>query len=191
VTRRRFLGACGAAAALGSASAGQPRKTKNLILVTADGLRWQDLFTGIDPGLMNRKDAGMMENGAPQLRDRLWKARPEDRRMALLPYFWGALAPLGNARSGLESSPRLFSPIADPVTSCAVAHAASTIATIATVPSTTVPACSDQTSSIVDASTATPQSSKTVWSPRPEGWASRASVSTAASAHHNSVPVPD
>ena len=108
MTRRRFLGACGAAAALGSASAGQPRKTKNLILVTADGLRWQDLFTGIDPGLMNRKDAGMMENGAPQLRDRLWKARPEDRRMALLPYFWGALAPLGLVLGNLTKGSSLL-----------------------------------------------------------------------------------
>lgn len=73
----------------------QTRKTTNLILVTADGMRWQDLFTGIDPALMREKDAGMTETGAPELRDRLWKPRPAERRMALMPYFWGTLAPAG------------------------------------------------------------------------------------------------
>jgi len=33
--------------------------------------------------------------GAPELRDRLWKTQPEARRLALLPYFWGTLAPSG------------------------------------------------------------------------------------------------
>jgi len=104
MTRRRFLATCGAAAALASAGAAQQRKTKNLILVTADGLRWQDLFTGIDPLLMNQKDAGMTETGAPELRDLLWKPDPGERRLALLPYFWGTLAPsgvvLGNVTKG-------------------------------------------------------------------------------------------
>jgi Type I phosphodiesterase / nucleotide pyrophosphatase len=82
----------------------QTRKTRNLILVTADGLRWQDLFTGIDPLLMTQKDAGMTETGAPELRQRLWKPQAEDRRLALLPFFWGTLAPqgivLGNVNKG-------------------------------------------------------------------------------------------
>ncbi|MGC9945784.1 MAG: twin-arginine translocation signal domain-containing protein [Bryobacteraceae bacterium] len=40
MTRRNFLSSCGAAAALASSGAAQQRKPKNLILVTADGLRW-------------------------------------------------------------------------------------------------------------------------------------------------------
>ena len=103
MTRRRFL-LSGAAAAMASAIAAPGRKTKNLILVTADGMRWQDLFTGIDPLLMKQKDAGMDEPGAPELRDRLWKPQPAERRMALLPYFWRTLAPsgvvLGNLAKG-------------------------------------------------------------------------------------------
>jgi len=91
------------AAAAGPLAAGG-RKTRNLILVTSDGLRWQDLFTGIDPALMNDKEAGMTETGAPALRDRLWKRQAEDRRLALMPYFWGTLAPsgvvLGNRTKG-------------------------------------------------------------------------------------------
>src|SRR5438552_1767011 len=37
----------------------QPRRTRNIILVTSDGLRWQELFGGIDPLLASEKSAGM------------------------------------------------------------------------------------------------------------------------------------
>ena len=70
-----------------------PTKTRNVILVTADGLRWQDLFGGMDPLLMNRKEAGMQ--AARALRLRLWDPSPERRRERLLPFFWTELAPRG------------------------------------------------------------------------------------------------
>jgi len=65
-------------------------KTRNVILITADGLRWQDLFTGIDPLLMNAKEAGMKD--AKDRRDRYWRDTPEERRRALMPFFWTKLA---------------------------------------------------------------------------------------------------
>lgn len=70
-----------------------PAQSKNVVLITADGLRWQELFTGIDPLLMNEKDAGMKD--AAELRKRLWKETPEERRKALMPFFWGELAARG------------------------------------------------------------------------------------------------
>src|SRR5687767_13605089 len=100
-TRRSFL----STALLTTAARGawaQSRKTRYLILVTADGLRWQDLFSGIDAGLMNEKAAGM--DKAEALRKRLWRTTPEERRIALLPFFWGKLASqgvvLGNVAKG-------------------------------------------------------------------------------------------
>ena len=67
-----------------------------------DGLRWQDLFGGIDPRLMNEKSAGMAD--APQLRKQFYRETPEQRREALLPFFWKQLAPrgvvLGNVQKG-------------------------------------------------------------------------------------------
>jgi hypothetical protein len=83
---------------------GAPRKTKAVMLVTVDGLRWQEIFGGIDPRLMNEKSAGMTETGAAALRERLTKETPEARREALLPFFWQKLAPhgivLGNVNKG-------------------------------------------------------------------------------------------
>ena len=105
--RREFVISGAALTAALRAAAATARKTQNLILVTSDGLRWQDFFTGIDPQLMNEKEAGMGEAAA--LRNRLWRASPEERRSVLMPFFWQTLAPqgvvLGNVNKG--SSVRL------------------------------------------------------------------------------------
>jgi hypothetical protein len=78
------------------------RETRNVILVTADGLRWQDLFSGMDPLLKDAKGTGM--DGADALKAKLWRETPEERRQALMPFFWSALAPqgvvLGNLKKG-------------------------------------------------------------------------------------------
>jgi hypothetical protein len=68
-------------------------RVENIVLITADGLRWQELFNGIDPLLMNEKSAGMAD--AAQLRERLWADSPEERRTKLMPFFWRELAPQG------------------------------------------------------------------------------------------------
>jgi hypothetical protein len=106
VNRRSFLSTASAAALTaitGSLPAATPaRRTKHIVLVTSDGVRWQDLFTGIDPLLMNEKTAGMGE--AQKLRESLWKETPEERRKALMPFFWNTLVPrgivLGNVKKG-------------------------------------------------------------------------------------------
>jgi len=71
--------------------AAQP--ARNVILITADGLRWQELLGGIDARLMNEKAAGMER--AQAIRDRYWRETPEARREVLMPYFWKQIAPRG------------------------------------------------------------------------------------------------
>jgi hypothetical protein len=77
-------------------------KVENVVLVTADGLRWQELFTGIDPLLMKEKTASMADAG--QLRDRLWADTPEQRRTRLMPFFWQELAPKGVVLGNLNKN---------------------------------------------------------------------------------------
>src|ERR1700686_1786502 len=83
-------------------STAAPRETRNIILVTADGLRWQDLFGGMDPILKDEKKTGMED--AVALKAKLWRPTPEARREALMPFFWTTLAPqgvvLGNENKG-------------------------------------------------------------------------------------------
>ncbi|HEY3838325.1 MAG TPA: hypothetical protein VGL72_17220, partial [Bryobacteraceae bacterium] len=90
--RRDFLAAAMAAPAFGAAR----RKSRHIVLFTSDGVRWQDLFIGIDPELMHEKSAGMGTGTGPEaLRSELWKPTPEERRAALMPFFWNTLVPRG------------------------------------------------------------------------------------------------
>ena len=68
-------------------------QTENVVLVTADGLRWQDLFRGIDPQVANSDDVGMKD--ADALRNRLKGDSTEERRAKLMPFFWSVIAEKG------------------------------------------------------------------------------------------------
>lgn len=97
----RPLQKCMVAALLCLTGSAAPLKTRNVILVTADGLRWQDLFGGLDPLLKDEKSAGM--DKAAAVKSRFWRALPDERRRALLPFFWtlaGKGVVLGNVKKG-------------------------------------------------------------------------------------------
>lgn len=70
-----------------------PRKTENVILITYDGLRWQEVFGGAEESLMNKENGGV--RGIPELKVRFWRDTPEERRSALFPFFWGKIAKQG------------------------------------------------------------------------------------------------
>ena len=70
----------------------QQRKTENVILVTFDGYRWQDLFTGADKRLVNSKK---LVKDTAKLKAQYWAATPQERRSRLMPFFWGTIAKQG------------------------------------------------------------------------------------------------
>jgi len=66
-----------------------PSRTRNVLVVTLDGLRWQELFAGLVAEL-NAKEQGV---GSPDvLAHRFDAPTPEARRERLLPFFWGTVA---------------------------------------------------------------------------------------------------
>jgi hypothetical protein len=69
------------------------RKTRHLVLVTADGLRRQEIFSGIDPRLMREKAAHMDKED--DLRRQYWAETPAGRREKLFPFLWKTLVPQG------------------------------------------------------------------------------------------------
>jgi hypothetical protein len=100
-TRLVARGACGvlllALAALPAASgADSPAalKTRNVVLLVSDGLRWQEVFTGADPQLLNEKNGGIWDK-EQDLRREFWRADPNERRKALLPFLWSTVAVRG------------------------------------------------------------------------------------------------
>lgn len=71
-------------------AAGQStRSTENVILISLDGLRWQEVFSGADPVLI-RTEAYVSDT--TDLIAAFWHAEPEQRRKILMPFFWGHVA---------------------------------------------------------------------------------------------------
>ncbi|HEU5123330.1 MAG TPA: alkaline phosphatase family protein, partial [Verrucomicrobiae bacterium] len=68
-------------------------KTRNVILITTDGFRWQELFTGADPDLLNKENGGVANPNA--LKKEFWRETPEARREALMPFIWNVIAKKG------------------------------------------------------------------------------------------------
>ena len=64
-----------------------------VILVLLDGIRWQDVFRGADPELLN-KESGGVEN-VDALKKAFWRESVDERRMALMPFLWGTVAKQG------------------------------------------------------------------------------------------------
>src|SRR6478752_1106567 len=68
------------------------KKTENLIIITLDGMRWQEVFGGVDTVLVNNKNftkdsAGIMKN--------FWSDDVAERRTKLFPFFWSTVAKQG------------------------------------------------------------------------------------------------
>ncbi len=63
----------------------QAQQTENVILITLDGLRWQELFTGADSLLVD--DSGYVGN-PEALVEEYWRTDPLERREILMPFFW-------------------------------------------------------------------------------------------------------
>jgi len=83
------------------ASNGQPdpeRKTKNIVVVMLDGLRWEEVFRGADPKLINKKGPRMLgasEKRTALVRELYWQDDPIQRRRLLMPFLWDTFASRG------------------------------------------------------------------------------------------------
>jgi hypothetical protein len=68
-------------------------RTRNIILITADGLRWQEVFTGAERELIVRQHGrGANTN---QLLKQFWREDAHERRKALFPFLWSAMEAQG------------------------------------------------------------------------------------------------
>ena len=78
----------------GSQPSGQGAlKTRNILLVTTDGLRWQEVFGGADSALLNREDGGVLDVTA--LKAQFDLNGRQERRKALMPFLWSVIAKEG------------------------------------------------------------------------------------------------
>jgi len=78
-------------AAAGGAVAG---KTRNVVLLVCDGLRWEEVFNGAELELINKSDEGGWY-AADQLRSKFWNPDPKKSRKILMPFLWSTVAAQG------------------------------------------------------------------------------------------------
>lgn len=71
----------------------KPHRTENVIVITWDGFRWQEMFSGADETLMDSKSGGVKD--VPALKKQFWRPTATERRAALLPFIWGTLVKEG------------------------------------------------------------------------------------------------
>lgn len=80
------------AACVGASAAQSPaRQTENVVLVTLDGARWQDVFGGMDEGLLRFTADGADVAALPAYRA-FTAASAIERREKLMPFLWRTLA---------------------------------------------------------------------------------------------------
>jgi hypothetical protein len=68
------------------------RKTENLVIVTLDGLRWQEVFGGADETLIDQRQG---VHDLAGLKRRYWRDAATARREALMPFLWGTVVRQG------------------------------------------------------------------------------------------------
>lgn len=67
-------------------------QTENVFLITLDGFRWQELFSGADPLLIGNED---YVNNPKGLKEKFWVDDELERRQMLMPFFWNTIANSG------------------------------------------------------------------------------------------------
>ncbi len=73
-------------------TANAQQKTENVILITLDGYRWQELFNGAEQRLMTRE---FLATDSAALAKEFWLDTPEKRREKLMPFVWTVVAKQG------------------------------------------------------------------------------------------------
>jgi len=68
------------------------RKTENVILITLDGYRWQELFNGAEQRLMSKD---FLVTDSATLAREFWAGTPGERREKLMPFVWTTIAKEG------------------------------------------------------------------------------------------------
>lgn len=63
-----------------------------VVLITLDGLRWQELFSGADPLLVANTT---YVDDTTDLKQLFWNENPKARREALMPFFWTEVSKMG------------------------------------------------------------------------------------------------
>lgn len=75
-----------------------------VILITIDGLRWQELFGGADSILINSEKYTKRQD---EIKDEFWRENPIERRKRLMPFVWGEVEKMGQIHGNRQYESRV------------------------------------------------------------------------------------
>ena len=86
----------------------QSRRTERVVLVTLDGVRWQEVFGGLDLDVLRStvKDGAVEQSPIYQA---YWAPTPDERRRRVMPFLWDTLATSEGSIGGDRSAGSVFS----------------------------------------------------------------------------------
>ena len=92
-----LLAMSGRSVCVAAALPGEPvaaLKTRNVVLIVPDGVRWQEVFTGAEKALLNGREGGSWIDEATLL-STYWRDDVRERRRIIFPFVWGTVAKNG------------------------------------------------------------------------------------------------
>ncbi|HEY6506040.1 MAG TPA: sulfatase-like hydrolase/transferase [Chitinophagaceae bacterium] len=75
--------------AFGAIAARSQVKTENIIIITTDGLRWQEVFKGMDSAIANNKKFN--QDDSSYIFKQYWDNDEKERRKKLMPFLWSMI----------------------------------------------------------------------------------------------------
>jgi Type I phosphodiesterase / nucleotide pyrophosphatase len=71
----------------------QAQRAENIIIITTDGLRWQEVFKGMDSAIAN--EPKFHHGDSSYIFEKYWSKDENERRKKLLPFFWSNISSNG------------------------------------------------------------------------------------------------
>ncbi len=69
------------------------QQAENMIIITTDGLRWQELFMGMDSAIAN--NPAFNQRDSAYIFSNYWSENASERRKKLMPFFWSGIEQQG------------------------------------------------------------------------------------------------
>src|SRR6185369_16934059 len=69
------------------------QRAENLIIITTDGFRWQEIFKGMDSAIANNSKYN--QGDSTGLFKKYWDKSEAERRKKIMPFLWNTIAAKG------------------------------------------------------------------------------------------------
>src|SRR6478752_8476341 len=65
------------------------QQVENIIIITTDGFRWQEVFKGMDSTIAN--NSKFNQGDSSYIFEKYWSNNENERRKKLMPFFWNTI----------------------------------------------------------------------------------------------------